>query len=149
MDTVLKLTNDFEGASGNRSMAFARSGRSAGIAGGNDEYSDGFDIEISDSSLAKNPGIFRFSAFVHAPSNSRDSRIVVSFHRSDSTYSWYEWPFRELVTNQAGWQEITVWTYLPGDIRPGDRIKCFVWNREVEPVFIDDMQALVVSFHKR
>jgi len=125
--TVLERTLDFEGDSG------------AGMTDQNHRQSGAVRItaQLGSGELAQ--GVVDAEATVWMSSlTNATARLEVAFERGGVPYLTQRLVLQDVVPRARGWVHVQLPGFVPPDVRPGDRVSAYVWNRRSR-VYVDDL----------
>ncbi len=107
-------------------------------------YSSGFEYPM-DSLLTKGRQdlLIRCEFFCYAEEKT-DAKLVVSLENRESTYIWKALEVNRYLKAYSNWWPLTfdVLIHLK-DLRPGSRLKVYIWKIDDSPVFIDNFQISI------
>ena len=143
--SVLERTLDFEGAGGpdaergavSREVAY--SGSTSGVTdqrrrqSGAVRITPRFDAGEPAQSLAYAEAAVWMSSLANAT-----ARLEVAFERGGVPYLTQRLVLQDVVPRARGWAHVRLPAFVPPDVRPGDRVSAYVWNRRSR-VYVDDL----------
>jgi hypothetical protein len=143
--TVLERTLDFEGDAepgterGAVSTEVAYSGVTSGVTdqrcrqSGTVRITPRFDVAEPARGLAYAEAAVWMSSLANAT-----ARLEVAFERGGVPYLTQRLVLQDVVPRARGWVRVRLPAFVPPEVRPGDRVSAYVWNRR-DRVYVDDL----------
>jgi len=90
--------------------------------------------------------LFRASAYIYPTIHFSDNpaSLVLSLERDGNSYTYAQVQFEIAKDLQPGrWNRILTQLYNDGDMKPGDVIKTYLWQRGQSTFYIDDLELVI------
>lgn len=106
------------------------------------EFAPDFVYIVNDSVTPKKAGIVAFYAEVMAPDISCDNiQMVFSFQNDKGEiYKWQKTQVKDFIKREKEWFRATYTCIIPDNVKHGDEIKAYFWNKDKERLYIQSAE---------
>ena len=108
------------------------------------EFSSTFTMDLSRiDTIQTEMAIVEANVFANVPDETTAS-MVISIDNKEGTVFWEAFSIQPMLKSYGGWWPVQVNKMLPKEnLAPGNTLKVYVWNKELEPVYLDNFEVKI------
>lgn len=110
-------------------------------------YSPGFTYNVDTMIMNANVEIVFSGKFYYDEINEK-AKMVISFERNGQAYLWQARTIKDDSVKNRHWKDMQISSYTSAKMKPGDQLKCYIWNSSPMPVYVDNLACSIVRFSK-